>query len=349
MSEKNQGVVGTVPDDCPAGYNDIPNANLSEEAMLDVGVNLENHWGMLPEAVSRVESPAALKIVSGQLACRLCDYKDECAQVVRLGQDVSLVESKHPLELEGMLKPAEKAQLWANAAVRAKEAEGYTFQSVANMAGEVSRLPKPLMDVVVEMLKVDGESSAESSSMPEQIGLLTIEGKDYSVITWSGSRLIISKVVIEAIQGEYKKGNVYGSYRTLIGSLSSMLRSSAADASRSYISEFLSSGGDLRQLNIKKINDMGVLEFNAATHSMVRIFGDVFESPRSLAVGDGDRITTVFLPGVSTISKSGGGGQINRSAKEQETLVKKFKTLCRSGNPRELLKGIEVRKLIPKN
>ncbi len=349
MSEKNQGVVGTVPDDCPAGYNDIPNANLSEEAMLDVGVNLENHWGMLPEAVSRAESPAALKIVSGQLACRLCDYKDECAQAVKLGQDASLVENSHPLELEGVLKPEEKAQLWANAAVRAKEAEGYSFQSVANMAGEVSRLPKPLMDVVVEMLKVDGESSAESSSMPEQIGSLTIEGKDYSVITWSGSRLIVSKTVVEAIQGEHKKGNVYGSYRTLIGSLSSMLRSSAMDASRSYLSEFLSSGGDLRQLNIKKLHDIGVLEFNASTHSMVRIFGDVFESPRSLTRGDEDRITTVFLPGVSTMSKSGGGGQINRSAKEQEVLVKRLKSLCRTGNPEEMLKDINLKKLVSKD
>lgn len=336
-----------IPENCPADLTEPPAIDIGDEALLDLGISLDEHWGLVPEAVSRPDSLKAQKVITGQLACRLCDYQDECAQAVEIGKNSGLVERDHPLEIEEMLTPHEKAMLWANAAVRTKAEQGYTLQSVASMAGAVAKLPKPLMDIVVEMLKADGVHGLDISSMPEQLGTLHIDGKEHTIITWSGSRLIVSQTVIDAIEGERKKGSVYGSYKVLIDNFSTILRSCDTDIKRSYISEFVANGGNLRELNVKKLQDRRIFEFNAATHSMVRIFGDILETPRSLSGKDDEgRVTTLFLPGATDSAKSGEGNRLNRLARGYEGLALRIKELSRKGDLDSLLLDIDLNELV---
>lgn len=338
--------IKTVPDDCPADLSTPPSIG-SEDDLLELGIGLDDHWAMVPEAVSRPESLSAEKIIAGQIACRLCDHKDECTQAVEVGRSVGVVERDHPDQLEDMLTNEEKAKLWANAAVRKKVEQGFTLQSVANMAGAVAQLPKPLRDVVVEMIKADDGISLNSSSMPEELGSLVIEGKDYTVIGWSGARLIISNGVVEVIEGEVKKGSVYGSYGTLVKSFAGMLRSSQETPETSFLSEFLRGGGNLRQLNIKKLNGVDALEFNASTHSMVRIYGGIFDGPRSLLESGAERVTTFFIPEAITGAKSGDGAttKVNRAAKQAASLLTEHKGMIRKGEAEKLYSSLKLRKL----
>jgi hypothetical protein len=298
--------IKTVPDDCPADLSAPPSGG-SEDDLLELGIGLDEHWAMIPEALVRPESLSAEKIVAGQLACRLCDYRDECAQAIEIGKEAGVIEQDHPEAIDTMLTDVEKAALWANAAVRIKAEEGYRFQSVANMAVAVTRLPIPLRDIAINILKLD------SGTIPNQIDVFEVGQNRYYAISWNCSKVIISKSALDEIE-KSKASN--DQTTTFIANLAESLAPGTEDPLKPNIANALRSGTPPRWM--KKMNNADILEFNSSTHSTLRAFGEILDtpSPDDPLVG----ITTIVITGATSSAKSGGttGTLTNKSSKAAE-------------------------------
>jgi hypothetical protein len=298
--------IKTVPDDCPADLIGPPSAS-SEEALLDIGISLDDHWSSLTEALSGPESLSAEKIIAGQLACRLCDYRDECTQAVEVGQSVGLVERDHPINIETMLTDGERAALWANAAVRIKSEEGYRFQSVANMAAALTRLPIPLRDIAINILRLD------SGTIPNQIDVFEVGQNKYFAISWNCSKVIISKSALDEIEKSKASSD---QTRAFLANLAEALSPSAENPLKSNIANALRSGNPPRWM--RKMNNADILELNSSTHSTLRAFGEILDTPDpdNPQVG----ITTIVITGATSSAKSGGttGTSTNKSSKAAE-------------------------------
>ncbi len=304
MSKKVSFDTIPVPADCPVELSGPPPFTPSSEHMLDTGIGLEGYWTSVPEAISSPGSSQAVRVVAGQIACGMCDYQNECSRAVSAARSSGLAEQQHPLELEGIIGEADRLALWANAAVRLKAEQGYTFGSVANMAGTIATLPSVLRNVAIGVLKTD------LSAMPTEIRELEVKGVGYSMISWDFSRLIISRSALDEIE---KSRGSSAQADDFIENLAVALAPSVTSPDRSMIAELMASGRGPRW--IRKMNNADILEFNSSTKSTLRAFGGIFDTPST----NGQGLTTVAITSASSSAKSGSGGKAtDRTSKNAE-------------------------------